>query len=82
MKKEIETVAEHCKHKDCVYRSRISSSNQTTEECCDYILFAGESRKCKISECDKHRKGKRKRVFLTDGVIRYILEFDDEVNNI
>ena len=48
----IETVAEHCKHPDCSYRKVIQTGAWIPM--CDYIGATGESRKCKISECDKY----------------------------
>lgn len=57
MEKEevIETVDVHCKHKDCVYRTRLSLSG----DCCGYMLYTDMPRGCKISECDKYRKGRK-----------------------
>lgn len=52
---EIETVKEHCKHTDCIYRSFIDGGNTPI---CFYAVLACESRKCKISECDKYKGGK------------------------
>ena len=48
---KVETVAEHCKHKDCVYRCDISGGT-----ICGYILYEGEPRRCAISKCDKYRQ--------------------------
>lgn len=53
---EVETVAKHCKHKDCIYRSKLHASGIPI---CQYILIEGESRKCKISECDKYKQGEK-----------------------
>lgn len=50
----IETVEEHCKHKDCVYRLILDSR---LTPFCGYILIEERSRNCKISECDKYRTG-------------------------
>lgn len=57
--KEIETVEEHCKHIDCVFRGHLSHVRNSTS-CCDYLFLTGKSRGCKISECDKYIKGVRK----------------------
>lgn len=72
---EIETVVEHCKHPDCVYRN--GDGNKAT---CDYILYEKRPRGCKISECDKYRRAKRKKQ-RTDGFafVYGIVEEDDEV---
>lgn len=48
----IETVNEHCKHKDCSYRKALSHGRWTYY--CDYIGATGHSRNCPISECDKY----------------------------
>lgn len=58
-KKTIETVNEHCKHEDCIYRAHLTGSDSKIEYC-DYLCMVGKSRGCKISECDKYVKGKRK----------------------
>ena len=55
-----ETVKKHCKHEDCAYRGHISPINQSTDECCDYLILTGHSRGCPISTCDKYKKGRRK----------------------
>lgn len=52
----IETVEEHCKHKDCKFRQRIASGYAT--EICAYILFRHESRKDPISQCTKYEPGR------------------------
>ncbi len=66
----IETVAEHCVHKDCKYRAKT-----TLIESCDYILVKRKPRGCKISECDKYEAGKKKMIS-TLGGFRY--DYDDE----
>ena len=48
----METVNKDCKHKDCSYRKVLEYGRWT--EYCDYIGATGESRKCRISECDKY----------------------------
>jgi len=55
----METVDKDCKHKDCVYRSRLSSGGNTCYFC-DYIGVTGKPRGCGIADCDKYRKGKKK----------------------
>lgn len=56
MKEEIELCATHCRHEDCIYRGFLYG---TFTPFCDYISVMGESRKCKISECDKYKSGKK-----------------------
>lgn len=46
----IETVEEHCKHKDCSYRKH----SPVIGDYCDYIGAHQESRRCRISKCDKY----------------------------
>lgn len=56
---EIETVDEHCKHEDCCYRFLLTHGYRAVHYC-DYIGVEGKPRGCKISECDKYRKGRRR----------------------
>ena len=51
--KEVETCAEHCAHPDCVFRRVIGNDIPI----CFYAVIMQESRKCKISECDKYKTG-------------------------
>lgn len=67
-----QTVNEHCKHKDCIYRLSLN----TTTQCCFYAVIEGRARRCKISECDKYRAGTRKANF-TKKVFSWELDFDD-----
>lgn len=67
----VETVKEHCKHKDCVYRGTVNF-----QPCCDYILFEKHSRGCGISDCDKYRTGKRK---IKSEYNYFSMEIDDDV---
>lgn len=53
----METVREHCKHVDCVYRGRFNF-----EPACEYILLEGKPRGCSISKCNKYKIGIRKRI--------------------
>lgn len=55
--KEVETVKEHCKHKDCCYRMQLGSEST---EFCAFCLIEGESRKCPISQCTRYKTGERK----------------------
>lgn len=50
----VETVREHCQHKDCKYRSAAYVG-----ETCDYMLVTGKPRNCNISVCDKYESGER-----------------------
>ena len=69
----IETVDEHCQHKDCIYRMKF---DETTDYCA-YCLFEYEVRRCKISECTRYKKGKRK-VALDGATLWFRWEYDDE----
>ena len=62
---DIETVDEHCKHKDCIYRFRL-----TTYSCdfCNYCVVTGEARRCPISQCDKYVKGTKKVRMTSEGL--------------
>ena len=53
---EIQTVLKHCKHPECIYRSQIDGGSTPI---CFYAVLAGEPRRCKISECDKYKDGRR-----------------------
>lgn len=53
---EVETVAEHCKHEDCIYRGRLHACGIPI---CQFILVEGESRKCPISECNRYKPGEK-----------------------
>lgn len=55
MQEEIETVREHCRHEDCIYRSTIESGQTPI---CYYAALMHEVRGCRISECDKYVGGK------------------------
>lgn len=55
----IETVAEHCKHKDCAYRMSLGHGRSVTPFCA-YCMLTGHRRESPISECDKYVKGKRR----------------------
>lgn len=72
-KEVIETVLEHCKHPECIYRSFIDGGNTPI---CFYAVLAGEPRRCKISECDKYKDGRRIRPRMKD---RYIIWWETEL---
>lgn len=52
--KEVETVKEHCKHEDCIYRRYLCWTPY-----CDYIGVEKQPRGCDISKCDKYKAGKK-----------------------
>ena len=72
----IETVDEHCKHKDCKYRGTIMGLGFGTQWCM-YFYITNKLRGCAISECDKYTTGKRKIKSTMDGV-KFIVD-DREV---
>lgn len=73
---EVETVAEHCKHEDCIYRSYIDGG---ATPICFYAVIKCESRKCKISECDKYKKGEKIQPRLnTEFMILWEIELYDD----
>lgn len=65
----VETVREHCKHKDCKYRGSINGVPW-----CMYLFVTGNVRKCDISKCDKYEKGKLR---ITSTLGSYELRYDD-----
>lgn len=54
---DVETVEEHCIHKDCFYRMKLDSC----VDFCAYAIIESQSRKCAISQCDKYRTGRSSR---------------------
>ena len=60
-----ETVKEHCKHKDCMYRGY---SGSTKMEFCKYLMVTGKSRGCGIADCDKYEKGKTEPISTLGGL--------------
>lgn len=65
----VETVREHCPHKDCKYRGSINGVPW-----CMYLFVTGNVRKCDISKCDKYEKGKLR---ITSTLGNYELRYDD-----
>lgn len=65
---DIETVKEHCKHPDCMFRGLFDG-----DPCCKYTLVTGRPRVCSISECDKYAVGKLK-------VVQHLGSFEYEVD--
>lgn len=72
---EVETAKECCKHDDCIYRSYIDGGNTPI---CYYAVLEGQSRGCKISECDKYKGGKALRPKMN---IEYMLFWEYELND-
>lgn len=72
-KEELETVAQHCKHIECIYRSQIDGGQTPI---CFYAAMAGEPRRCKISECDKYKDGRKVRPRMKE---RYIIWWETEL---
>lgn len=70
---EIQTVAQHCKHPECIYRSQIDGGQTPI---CFYAALAGEPRRCKISECDKYKDGRKIRPKMRE---RYIIWWETEL---
>ena len=57
-----EKTAADCR-KGCVYAGGVGGN-----PCCNYILVEGHPRGCPPGkECDKYKKGKRKKVFAEEG---------------
>lgn len=54
--KVIETVNEHCKHEDCIYRLKFDLQGT---DFCNYCVMEHQVRGCPISNCDKYRTGMR-----------------------
>lgn len=65
----IELCSEYCPE-DCIYRSYIGSGSIPI---CYYAVIVGESRKCKISECDKYVAGEKTKPTLNT---EYIIEWE------
>lgn len=57
-KETVELCSTHCKHVGCIYRSQIDGGRIPI---CFYAAMAGEPRRCKISECDKYKDGRKVR---------------------
>lgn len=70
--KEVETVKQHCKHEDCVYRRHLEAWTPY----CDYIGVEKQPRGCDISNCDKYRPGRKMRPRMHE---HYELDWDWEV---
>lgn len=70
---EVELCSTHCKHPECIYRSQIEGGNTPI---CFYAVLAGEPRRCKISECDKYKDGRKIRPKMRE---RYIIWWETEL---
>lgn len=73
--KEVETVAKHCAHEDCIYRRHIGGG---AVPICFYAVIMNETRKAKISECDKYRTG-TKTPHSNDEYIEWEMYYDDYI---
>ena len=71
----IETVDEHCKHKDCIYRCRL---NFYRTDYCNYSVMVGKPRGCSISECDKYKQGRMKVTMTDAGLWWFVVEDEDD----
>lgn len=69
----IETVNEHCKHKDCKYRMMFDP----TSDYCAYCVIEKELRGCPISECNRYKRG-GKRVTIDGYTLHYKWIMTDE----
>lgn len=69
----IETVDEHCKHQDCIYRMHFGFGS----EFCAYLLVTDEVRGCPISKCNRYRRGD-KRVVIDKATLSYRWILTDE----
>ena len=73
---EVELVSTHCRHPECIYRSQIDGGRIPI---CFYAAMAGEPRRCKISECDKYKDGRKIRPRMErDFAIWWECEFYDD----
>lgn len=80
MQEELETVAKHCKHEDCVYRGKLHAWNTPI---CQYALVEHQCRGCKISECDKYKRGEKIQPRMkVDYTIMWEYEMYDDVDPI
>lgn len=77
---EIETVKEHCKHPNCVYRQKLRDCG---EPCCMYAAMENEPRGCKISECTRYKDGKivKPRLIKSDMYIIWEREYYDSADD-
>lgn len=67
MQEEHELVSTHCKHPDCVYRGTIQVDGATP--ICMYAIIENKVRRCKISECDKYKPGKKTKPRMREDVV-------------
>lgn len=70
---EIETVNEFCKT-DCVYRCLLDIQGNYF---CNYCVMEQAPRGCRISECDKYRRGNKK-IRIQSGTLYTIWDIDEE----
>lgn len=71
----IETVDEHCTHKDCIYRMRFGLGS----EFCAFMLVESVPRGCPISRCTRYKSGSKK-VVIDKATLsyRWILNEDED----
>ena len=75
MQEEVELAKDYCPS-DCYYRSYIDGGNTPI---CFYAVIERKCRGCRISECDKYRKGTpTKAVMQRDYAILWEYDYDDE----
>ena len=69
----VELCSTHCRHPECIYWSQIDGGRIPI---CFYAAMAGEPRRCKISECDKYKDGRKVRPRMKED---YILWWEYEL---
>lgn len=72
MQEEVELVENYCPE-DCVYRSELRDDGTP---CCCYAAIEGRSRGCRVSECDKYKRGRPKRPRIRE---EYVLFWEREI---
>lgn len=68
----IEEVDDYCPS-DCIYRLRFDN----VSTCCGYCIVENQPRGCKVSECNRYKRGKR-RVTIEKGTLEFRWEVDEE----
>ena len=72
----VETVEEHCTHKDCSYRCHLLSYNC---DYCNYAVMEGELRGCPISQCTRYTNKPKKVTMTGEGIwFTWILTDEEE----
>lgn len=70
----VETVDEHCEHKDCVYRMRLDAYGR---EFCNYCVMEYQLRGCPISKCTRYKAGTRTVAMTRTGLLLVLREVDE-----